>query len=369
MAFPISNRPNQFPHGPGRGPVPIPRGSPVGRPANNGASPSSKPNDSRLGSAPPNGPSVQPFPIPPYVLKHVEAPAVGPRPGTNRSVSLAYGTGSTQGPRPTMEDAHFAYLKAKEVDRQPLSIFGVLDGHCGRRVADLGAQFIPSDFIAHPQAGKNNADALIETIIRSDHKIFHTIGRQDGGSTAIVAVVHGRQLSVACLGDARAVLCDGNTAIPMSIDHKPGDPGEQQRIVRCGGVVHFGRVGGCLAVSRALGDFEFKFNGPRMQQREFQVSNVPDVRQYTITDSSNYLILACDGLWDVMTNEEAVSWVNAHLQKINEKDVVVNSRGGMDRTKLLRQCAQELALAAIRKGSQDNVSVTLIAFHEWSPKK
>lgn len=66
-------------------------------------------------------------------------------------------------------------------------------------------------------------------------------------------------LYVACLGDARAVLYDGKTTIAMSEDHKPHNSKESNRITRCGGFVQFGRVCGVLAVSRALGDFEFKF--------------------------------------------------------------------------------------------------------------
>merc|ERR1711991_811723 len=56
-----------------------------------------------------------------------------------------------------------------------------------------------------------------------------------------------------------------------------------------------GRVGGCLAVSRALGDFEFKFNGLQYVHREYQVSNVADIRSINITDATQFLILACHG--------------------------------------------------------------------------
>merc|ERR1712146_481193 len=152
----------------------------------------------------------------------------------------------------------------------------------------------------------------------------------------------------------------GNRAVAMSVDHKPTDPGEQQRVSRCGGMVHFGRVGGCLAVSRALGDFEFKFNVLQYVHREYQVSNVADIRSINITDATQFLILACDGLWDVMTNEDAVSWATDYISRAVDSSKTPT----VDRTRVLNNCAQALAEAAVARGSMDNVSVVIVAFHE-----
>jgi serine/threonine protein phosphatase PrpC len=280
---------------------------------------------------------------------------------SNRAIVLACGTGWTQGPRPTMEDAHFSMINVKEIEGQQVSIFGILDGHCGRRVADLGAQFFPEFFLSHPDAAKNPPLALVDSGIRTDHRVFQQIHRQDGGSTLIVATVVGKTLHVACIGDARAVLSEAGRAVAMSIDHKPTDPPEQQRVARCGGMVHFGRVGGCLAVSRALGDFEFKFNGLKYIHKEYQVSNVADIRSIALNDASQFLIIACDGLWDVMTNEDAVSWVTDYIGRAVE----TNKAPAIDRSKVLNACSQALAEAAVARGSMDNVSVTIVAFHEW----
>lgn len=260
-----------------------------------------------------------------------------------------------------MEDAHFAHINVKEVDGEKVSIFGILDGHCGRRVADLGAQYYPDFVLSHPELGKNTPCALVDAGIRTDHKVFQQIHRQDGGSTLIAAIVRGKSVSVSCIGDARSVISDGGRAVAMSIDHKPTDPAEQQRVARCGGMVHFGRVGGCLAVSRALGDFEFKFNGMHYAHKEYQVSNVADVRTINLTDSSQFLILACDGLWDVMNNDEAVAWVSDYIARA----VDTTRSSTIDRNKILTQCSQALAETAVSRGSMDNVSVTIVAFHEW----
>lgn len=272
---------------------------------------------------------------------------------SSQKIQLACGVGSTQGMRPTMEDAHLTMLDVPIADGSTMSLFAVLDGHCGRRVADLGIHYLPECLFAHPLLGQNNAAALVESVLQTDKAVFRQMGHTDGGSTLTAAVVHNRMLFVANLGDARAVLFDGNAAVPMSIDHKPMDAAEQQRIVRCGGMVHFGRVNGCLAVSRALGDFEFKFSSPRYPNKEFQVSNIADIRQINLTDATKFLILACDGLWDVLSNDDAAAYVNNFLNAADLRDL----------TRALTLCAQQLCQYAVEQGSMDNVSVVIVYLH------
>ncbi|CAJ1987362.1 protein phosphatase 2C-like protein [Leishmania donovani] len=355
-------------------------------------------------------------------------------------ISLIAGSGCVQGMRPTMEDAHFAELNATHVRGQPVSLLAVLDGHCGRRVADLGAKWLPHYVLHHAALGENNALALVESILQTDREIFHTLqakshrhhqqragngsGRRrrdvdeevldemtsgtNGGSTLIAAAVCGRMLYVACLGDARAVLYDGHTTIAMSEDHKPGNTDESRRIAKCGGFVQFGRVCGILAVSRALGDFEFKFqpspspdaageeklstnfpfgalrdndssgsaapspshNRRFISNRDLMVSNIADVRQLHLTDASAFLLLACDGLWDVLSNEEATEFVRDFLcytPDVCDPHIFsgAKSRPSPDVVqRVLNNCCQKLAEFAVDRGSMDNVSVMVLFFHD-----
>lgn len=332
---------------------------------------------------------------------------------TTKPIELMAGLGSTQGLRPTMEDEHFCALKSATVRNQPVSFLGILDGHCGRRVAELAAKGLPSFFFANKALGDNNALALVETILQVDQNIYQVLsgkskdakrsstdfspdsrrtigygnntftdGPPSGGSTLICAAVHGRMLYVACLGDARAVLLDGNTTIAMSEDHKPQNPNETDRIQRCGGFVQFGRVCGVLAVSRAMGDFEFKGSGfPNSgrdplhdnkggKKQELMVSNVADIRQLVLTDESKFLILACDGLWDVISNEEATQFVQDFLLYTPEVNDVLALQGKRPRPtaaliqRVLNNCCQKLADFAVQRGSTDNVSVELLFFHD-----
>lgn len=108
-----------------------------------------------------------------------------------------------------------------------------------------------------------------------------------------------RVLYTANAGDARAVLCRGGKAIRLSYDHKGSDKREAKRIMDAGGFVMSGRVNGVLAVTRSLGDSSMK---------EFVVGS-PYTTETELSDEDEFLILACDGLWDVTNDQSAVDLV------------------------------------------------------------
>ncbi len=143
------------------------------------------------------------------------------------------------------------------------------------------------------------------------------------GCTAVAALItHDGRLIVANAGDSRAVLCSKGEAVPLSFDHKPTNAEETNRIVNAGGYVDFGRVNGKLlnlelgnlALSRAFGDFEFKRNTSLPPEEQAVTSN-PDITERSIIDDDDFVIIACDGIWDCMTNQTAVHFVS---QKISD---------------------------------------------------
>lgn len=152
----------------------------------------------------------------------------------------------------------------------------------------------------------------------------------DSGTTACVVLLTPEWVVCANAGDSRAVISRlGNKAVPLSYDHKPDDVEEQRRIRAAGGYVAGGRVEGDLAVSRGLGDFRFKNldvvmagnvpkNGssednserPRFTPGDQKVSPIPDIIVQNRNPSQDeFVIVACDGIWDVQTNYEAVKMV------------------------------------------------------------
>ena len=129
----------------------------------------------------------------------------------------------------------------------------------------------------------------------------------------------------------------------LSIDHKPSDELEKERIENAGGFVEFNRVNGNLALSRALGDFAFKTNqdmkaedqvrGIKHHPRRFLptelslfsfqvVSGCPDIQVKTVNEDWDYILLACDGIWDVLSNQEVADFVTKRISQGMEPDYI-----------------------------------------------
>jgi protein phosphatase 2C family protein 2/3 len=98
----------------------------------------------------------------------------------------------------------------------------------------------------------------------------------------------------------------------LSYDHKPNNEQEARRIVAAGGWVEFNRVNGNLALSRALGDFVFKKNEDKRAEEQI-VTAYPDVNVRELTADHEFIVLACDGIWDVLSNEEVLEFVRSRI--------------------------------------------------------
>ena len=135
-----------------------------------------------------------------------------------------------------------------------------------------------------------------------------------GGSTCIALMLRGNKAYCANCGDSRAVLSRQGVAEALSVDHKPTMTSEWTRIVAAGGWVAANRVNGNLALSRALGDFVYKQNSSLSAQEQI-VSAEPDITQceLKVAETDEFIVIGCDGIWDVMTNQEVVSYVRNRL--------------------------------------------------------
>ncbi|XP_066596792.1 protein phosphatase 1G-like [Prorops nasuta] len=138
----------------------------------------------------------------------------------------------------------------------------------------------------------------------------------DSGCTAVVAILKNKDLYVANAGDSRAVLCRDGQALELSLDHKPEDEPEMGRIVKAGGkVTADGRVNGGLNLSRALGDHAYKQN-TKLPPQSQMITALPDVRHVTIDPQRDeFMILACDGIWNFMSSQGVINFVRSRLQK------------------------------------------------------
>uniref|UniRef100_A0A3P9K346 Protein phosphatase 1G n=1 Tax=Oryzias latipes TaxID=8090 RepID=A0A3P9K346_ORYLA len=136
----------------------------------------------------------------------------------------------------------------------------------------------------------------------------------DSGTTAVVALIRGKQLIVANAGDSRCVVSERGKAVDMSYDHKPEDELELARIKNAGGKVTMdGRVNGGLNLSRAIGDHFYKRNDA-LPPEEQMISAMPDVKVLTLNEDHDFMVIACDGIWNVLSSQEVVDFISERLK-------------------------------------------------------
>ncbi|TYI39250.1 hypothetical protein ES332_A02G084800v1 [Gossypium tomentosum] len=199
----------------------------------------------------------------------------------SRAAKFSYGYSSFKGKRPSMED--FYETRISEVDGQMVAFFGVFDGHGGSRTAEYLKNNLFKNLSTHPDFIKDTKTAI---------------------------------------------------AVPLSIDHKPDRSDERLRIEDAGGFIIWAgtwRVGGVLAVSRAFGDKLLK---------PYVVAE-PEIQEEEI-DGVDFIIIASDGLWNVLSNEDAVALV----QQVTDAEAA----------------ARKLIKEAYARGSSDNITCVVVRF-------
>lgn len=234
-----------------------------------------------------------------------------------------------------MEDYHFAEYRRKR--DHVLGLFAIFDGHLGDRVPSYLKENLFNNILEEPNFWED-PKAAIKSAYHSTDKLILEKSMQlgPGGSTAVTAIViDGKDLWVANVGDSRAVICRNKTAEQLTVDHEPHI--ERRRIEKQGGFVttlpgDVPRVNGQLAVARAFGDENLKAH----------LSSEPDICYIRIDSSTQFVILASDGLWKVMNNQEAV-------------DI---AKGIKDP----QAAAKRLTTEALARKSKDDISCVVIRF-------
>ncbi|XP_076855836.1 protein phosphatase 1bb isoform X1 [Brachyhypopomus gauderio] len=269
---------------------------------------------------------------------------------------LRFGLSSMQGWRVEMEDAHTAVVGLPH-GLDHWSFFAVYDGHAGSRVANYCSKHLLEHIVTNSEDFQPGADSVegVKSGIRSGFlkideymRNFSDLrnGMDRSGSTAVGVLMSPEHLYFINCGDSRAVLCRAGQVRFSTQDHKPCNPREKERIQNAGGSVMIQRVNGSLAVSRALGDYDYKCvdgKGPTEQL----VSPEPEVYEIPrVQEEDEFVVLACDGIWDVMSNEELCEFVHSRLEVWDDLEKVCNS--------VVDTC--------LHKGSRDNMSVVLVCF-------
>ncbi|KAL2944374.1 putative protein phosphatase 2C 39 [Bienertia sinuspersici] len=253
----------------------------------------------------------------------------------SKNVTHGYHTAKGKSSHP-MED--YVFAEFKQVEDNELGLFAIFDGHLSQQVPDYLRSNLFNNILNEPDFWNETESAIRRAYRITDDKILEQsadLGR--GGSTAVTAILlNCQKLVVANLGDSRAIICRNGKAKQLSVDHEPDS--ERQDIEDRGGFVtkfpgDVARVDGQLAVARAFGDKTIKVH----------LSSEPDVVFEVIDDDTEFIILASDGIWHVMNNQEAVDCVK------NVKEA--------------RAAAKALIEEALNRNSTDDISVIVVRFH------
>ena len=271
---------------------------------------------------------------------------------------IKFGSSAMQGWRYRMEDAHLNQLNNNNYD-----IFGVFDGHGGKEVS----QFVKNHFIQEFMKNENTKyenipNSLIETFLKMDELLKSKEGKAEltqlnklskkeddeqdkknkknlekdfykyldpkntedcdisniTGCTACVSIIDEKfkRIYFANAGDSRAVICKNGIGFQMSHDHKPDSAKEKNRVYKSGGWVNEGRIKGNLNLSRSLGDFEYK-QDKNLSAKDQMITAYPEINIELIDDTCEFIILACDGIWDCLTPQEACDFVKNKLYEPN----------------------------------------------------
>ena len=238
-------------------------------------------------------------------------------------------------------------LTNNNVDK-PL-FFSIMDGHGGSYISQyMKKNKILSDYFLNNQFQNERSicsfyKEIQNKLLKNEKKAINM------GSTCLVVFFYKKKnkyyIKVVNLGDSRCIICNEyNIGVPLTIDHKPDQIYERKRILKEGGKItkekndDF-RISG-MSVSRSFGDIDCDY-----------ISQVPDIFDYKL-NKTKFIILACDGVWDVLSNQEAVDFVNMQLE--------YNKIKKNYSSKSEENIAYLLGKYAINQGSQDNISIIII---------
>lgn len=250
---------------------------------------------------------------------------------------------SIKGRRESNEDRHNIILNINELNKNMnnINLLGVYDGHGGSFVSTYLENKLPI-YYCHPELKPPFSREYHNEIFKYlQDKILSYPKGHSSGSTCLLNLIYKFDneihMNIINLGDSRlSIVYKNGSCKQVTIDHKPDDPQEKIRLEKMGGEIYKDSEGtvriGDLSLSRAFGDGD---NAPYISQK-------PSIYYKKITPNTKYIIMACDGLWDVIANEELFSLIE-NFKKNNSTNL-----------------ASDLANYALEKGSTDNISIILI---------
>ncbi|XP_022975783.1 probable protein phosphatase 2C 27 [Cucurbita maxima] len=269
---------------------------------------------------------------------------------------LRSGSCSEKGPKQYMEDEHICiddlveHIHACADFTSPGAFYGVFDGHGGTDAAAFVRKNILR-FIVEDSCFPISVEKAIKSAFLKADYAFADASSLDisSGTTALTAFIFGRTMIIANAGDCRAVLGRRGKAIEVSKDHKPNCASEKLRIEKLGGVIYDGYLNGQLSVARAIGDWHMK----GAKGSACPLSAEPELQELNLTEEDEFLIMGCDGLWDVMSSQYAITMARKELMLHNDPE----------------RCSRELVREALKRNTCDNLTVIVVCFSTDPPPR
>ncbi|XVE91041.1 hypothetical protein DITRI_Ditri20bG0124200 [Diplodiscus trichospermus] len=235
-----------------------------------------------------------------------------------------------------MED--YVVAESRRIDGHDVGLYAFFYGHSGRDVAKYLQTHLFDKILSQPDFSRTPKPPIKRAYKQINDKILEDVAPSRGGSTTVTAIlIEGEKLVVANVGDSRAVLCRDGAVKQVTIDDEPRK--EKQLVESRGGFVsekpgNVPRVDGLLAMTRAFGDGKLK---------DYIASEPHVIVEMIDPNTDQFIILASDGLWKVMSNEDAFD----HIRGVDD----------------VQQASEQLIKEALARDSQDDISCIVVVFH------
>ena len=272
--------------------------------------------------------------------------------------TLAVGRHKERGPCPFMEDSDAYLIRRHDVPGgAPIALFGVYDGHGGDAAARYLSRHLLPSIDAHLSAdphvhapGEHDDEASLRALVAGFGACERALlaAACPAGAAAVVLMMQrgGRALNLAWCGDCRAVLCRAGKPLDLTSDHRTTNPSESARAQSEGGVIIDGRLGDALAVTRSFGNAWVEpQDGPTATPKKLAgLTALPECHSEALCSDDEFVILASDGLWDVVSSADATRIVRSELAAYDDAQIA----------------AEKLIEVALRRRADDNITATVV---------
>mmetsp|Transcript_9494 Transcript_9494/g.20014 ORF Transcript_9494/g.20014 Transcript_9494/m.20014 type:complete len:439 (+) Transcript_9494:316-1632(+) len=273
---------------------------------------------------------------------------------------LQHGVFSDPNNRPYMEDRHISRVFVHRPSGRKFGVFAVFDGHGGEFAAHYLSNTFLNTLVHSPQFPHAMAVALEDTCAQLEREILTKSVelKKYFGSTGVVVVVTDDHIFCTNVGDSRALLSRDGGVVPLSNDHSPLRADEVKRITQAGGFITARGVNNYIGLTRSFGDLDLKghkhITFPKLKLTADLLTAEPELLVVEKKPVDEILVIASDGLWGRLRNEQALKIARTVLRR-SSGDVV--------------EAARRLARVVQNAGSQDNITVIVVILSRESVLK